>query len=112
MESWSELKDSRFLKCDKYGMCFTLDLYLSYLKEQEPTKPLDLNTIISAIGKEAQLENFGERATAWHRFLVTDSIHAFLDEPKRLESKEWCALVNLCAELMQSAEPANTICEQ
>ena len=107
MQPWGELTGSRFLKCAEYGTCFVSDLYLLWLKQQKPTGRIKLNSLIERVGERVDLiEKFGEHATAWHRFVVADAIHDFLEEPNRLEWEEWCVLVDLCSELMQSAESA------
>ena len=103
MEPWTELADSALLACDMFGMCFVRDAVLLQLKQQGP---IDLNTLAREFGSSAsRADSFVERSTAWHRFVVHDAIRAFLEKPKRLEWEEWCGLVDICAELMQSAEP-------
>ena len=103
MEPWTELGDSALLQCDMFGMCFVRDALLFQLKQQGP---IDLNTLAREFGSSvSRADSFVERSTAWHRFVVADAIRAFLEDPKRLEWGEWCGLVDICAELMQSAEP-------
>ena len=107
MQPWMELKDSGLLKCDMFGICFIRDGILFQLKQQEPVKRIELSTLAREFGDSgSRIDSFVKRSTAWHRFVVADAIHAFLEEPKGLEWEEWCALVDLCSELMQGAEPA------
>ena len=107
MQPWMELKDSGLLKCDMFGICFIRDGFLFQLKQQEPVKRIELSTLAREFGDSgSRIDSFVKRSTAWHRFVVADAIHAFLEEPKGLEWEEWCALVDLCSELMQGAEPA------
>ena len=107
MQPWMELKDSGLLKCDMFGICFIRDGFLFQLKQQEPVKRIELSTLAREFGDSgSRMDSFVKRSTVWHRFVVADAIHAFLEEPKGLEWEEWCALVDLCSELMQGAEPA------
>ena len=106
MEPWVELQDSGLLKCDVLGICFVRDILLFQLKQQEPTKRIELSTLAREFGdSDSRINGFVERSTAWHRFVVRDAIRAFLEDPRRIEWEEWCAVVDLCSELMRSAVP-------
>ena len=60
---------------------------------------IELSTLAREFGDgDSRIDFFVKRSTAWHRFVVADAIHAFLEEPKGLEWEEWCALVDLCSE--------------
>ena len=100
MDTWEEFEDSPFLVHTQPQIySFLQDSLLPLLKGGEPTRPIDLVSLVKVVILPDQ---FGQ--TAWHRFVVRDVIRAFMEKPKQLSWEAWCTKVDLCAELLQSAE--------
>ena len=100
MAPWEEFDYSPFLApTQPQFYSFPQDSLLSLLKRGEPTRPIDVASFVNVIPSPGQ---FGQ--TAWHRFVVRDVIRAFMERPEQLCWEGWCSMVDLCAELLQSAE--------